>query len=399
MCEKPLLKAAKRKRDIYDFSSVFANTKELFEEADYVVGNLETVCAGREKRYTTELYSFNTPDSFLDALAGAGIDMVTMANNHCLDRGTDGAKRTVQLLNERGIEHVGIQCDSQSNSYFIKELAGMRIAFLNATYGTNTTTNHVLLDEQEAHMVRLMRAQQDNLYQADKKKGIGLRDIIMFLPKHIFTKEVKMKIKKSLGKEYNCPKIDEKYVESAIMPYLNLISKDIKKAREEADLVIYCPHIGGQFNELPGAYSEYVMNFLAQQEVDLIIGTHPHVVQKYEEKTCGEKKIPCVFSLGNYSLSPSSIYVLPDNQPEYGLIFHIYVEEKTIVKMSFSIVKMVEDKYHMLSVIPVDKLVKKISDVQCEKLERECAAVYNRFLGTNIERLTLKPEYEIKFGV
>lgn len=106
MCELPLLKAAHTKKG-YDFDSVFVGTTDLFNSADYVVGNLETVFAGKSVGYTRSLYSFNTPDSFLDSLKRAGIDMCVTANNHCLDRGLDGLKRTLYELDKRGISHIG----------------------------------------------------------------------------------------------------------------------------------------------------------------------------------------------------------------------------------------------------------------------------------------------------
>lgn len=72
MCELPLLKASRTKNG-YNFYGVFSHTQELFRKSDYVVGNLETVFAGKDMEYTNTLYSFNTPDEFLDALKTSGI--------------------------------------------------------------------------------------------------------------------------------------------------------------------------------------------------------------------------------------------------------------------------------------------------------------------------------------
>ena len=100
MCERPLLKAYFMNKG-YDFRPVFEATKKLFNESDFVIGNLETVFAGKEVGYTNSLYSFNTPDEFLDALKESGIDLFLTANNHCLDRGIDGLKRTIHELDSR----------------------------------------------------------------------------------------------------------------------------------------------------------------------------------------------------------------------------------------------------------------------------------------------------------
>ena len=107
MCEPLLLKKAKQKDGQYVFDSVFEKIRPMIEEADYSVCNLETPLAGINAGYTNSLFSFNTPDSFADAIKKSGISLVTTANNHCLDRGIDGLKRTVQVLEEKGIPHYG----------------------------------------------------------------------------------------------------------------------------------------------------------------------------------------------------------------------------------------------------------------------------------------------------
>ena len=87
MCEPPVLKAAKRRGGKYDFCGVFAHTKELIGESDYVIGNLETPLAGKEAGYTNTHICFNAPDEYADALIDAGVDLVSTANNHTFDRG------------------------------------------------------------------------------------------------------------------------------------------------------------------------------------------------------------------------------------------------------------------------------------------------------------------------
>ena len=138
LCQRWLLKAAKKKDGSFDFTHVFQNMKDIFAASDYVVGNLETVCAGKKNRYTNDLYSYNSPDSFLDALAGSGIDMVTCANNHCLDRGCDGLYRTLSLLDTAGIQRTGAYLPTEDcNDPLIIELHGKKIAFISATSSTN----------------------------------------------------------------------------------------------------------------------------------------------------------------------------------------------------------------------------------------------------------------------
>ena len=93
-CDRPLLKAA-RKWGKYDFSRVF-QTSGVFENSDLVIGNLETCFGGGH--YGTKAYHYSSPDSFCDAIRDAGFDIVSTANNHCLDEGVDGLIRTLGIL-------------------------------------------------------------------------------------------------------------------------------------------------------------------------------------------------------------------------------------------------------------------------------------------------------------
>ena len=87
MCEPPVLKTSKRKDGSYNFDGVFTHLRNLLLESDYVIGNIEFPLGGKEVGYTDTFFKFNAPDSFADAVKNAGIDMVSVINNHTLDRG------------------------------------------------------------------------------------------------------------------------------------------------------------------------------------------------------------------------------------------------------------------------------------------------------------------------
>lgn len=73
----------------YDFSEIFAQLDNYFEESNYSVGNLETPIAGEKLIYTNEEYVYNTPCEVLKPIKKLGINLLTTANNHCLDRKID----------------------------------------------------------------------------------------------------------------------------------------------------------------------------------------------------------------------------------------------------------------------------------------------------------------------
>ena len=121
----------------YDFMHNFTDVKKYFDAADYAIGNFETVLAGEDVGIS-DYPCFNTPDSFLDSLEYSGIDFVTTANNHCMDKGTDGLLRTIDKLDEYGFDHTGTYKDEESrNEVFVKDINGITFAFLSYTYGTN----------------------------------------------------------------------------------------------------------------------------------------------------------------------------------------------------------------------------------------------------------------------
>lgn len=122
----------------YDYSDCFRLIAPAVTEADYAVCNLEVPLGGGPS------YSgypcFSAPDSYAQALKDAGFDMMLTANNHCLDRGDRAARRTLLALDSLGVDHVGTFRDrDQRDSLvpFVKDIKGIKVGFLNYTYGTN----------------------------------------------------------------------------------------------------------------------------------------------------------------------------------------------------------------------------------------------------------------------
>lgn len=129
--------SAKRAGDLYDYSECFTEVKDYVSSADYAVVNFETTLGG--KPYTG-YPCFSTPDSYADALAAAGFDLFLNANNHTLDRGYKGLIKTIETLDKKDIPHIGTYVNTSSREMsvpYIKNIKGIKIAFLNYTYGTN----------------------------------------------------------------------------------------------------------------------------------------------------------------------------------------------------------------------------------------------------------------------
>lgn len=125
------------KTDKYDFSYTFEDITKYFENADVVVGTLEANFAGKSVGYSNYPL-FNAPEDLATDLKELGFDVMATANNHCLDKGFSGLVNTLAELDKVGIEHVGTYANQEdSQKYLIKDVNGIKIAFLNYTYGTN----------------------------------------------------------------------------------------------------------------------------------------------------------------------------------------------------------------------------------------------------------------------
>ena len=391
MCERPLQNCM-QKNGKKVFYNVFADTKNLFGESDYVVGNLETVFAGEEAVYTNEMYSFNTPDEFAEALKCSGIDMVTTSTNHSLDRGIKGLVRTLDVLDKYNIEHTGTFKSSEEKHYFVKEINGIKVAFLNYTYGTNTHETKVILKEDELFYLNLIKPQTFNYQEYVGTIEISkLRYMISTLSGKFINTEKKMKIKKMLGKPYNFVRIDALNESELNEKYFSVIEKDIENAKNESDIVIACVHAGGQFNCETGGFSKYIAKWFSDHEVNAFICNHSHVVQKAEVVD----NMFSAYSLGNFSISPSSTYILHENLPEYSLAMHLYVDKSDVCRTAFSILKIVENKDGSMRVVPVDELYDSLSDKEKNVLNKDVLTIYNRVTSKNETQISINREYVI----
>jgi len=121
----------------YDYKPCFQYLRPYLQEADLVIGNLEVTFAGPPyKGYP----AFSSPDELADALKWAGFDILVNANNHALDRGPNGLERTIEQVDQRDMIQTGtFDHPSIRKSHYplVVEKNGIRIAFLNYTYGTN----------------------------------------------------------------------------------------------------------------------------------------------------------------------------------------------------------------------------------------------------------------------
>lgn len=391
MCEPLLLKAALQQNGQYNFDCVFQHTANLFLESDYVVANLETPLAGFSAGYTNGLFSFNTPDEIVDSMKKVGINIVITANNHCLDRGIDGLQRTLTVLDQKKILHTGTFTPGNRYEALYFKLGDIKISLISYTYGTNYADNGILLTQENSDIINLLRPQTERYFKSSgKKASVPMR--IFNKAIRFFSEEKRFHIKKALHMTYNVPHKDDNLNISTMAPYIKRMKDDIKCARKKSDYVIFCPHVGGQFNSEPGEITEFIFEKAIEAGCDTIIASHPHVVQK----AVINKGIACFYSIGNFSMSPNSVYLLHENFPEYGLAVNMYFLKSGNVNYTFSILKMIEKKKKPLTVYPVDVLYNIIDDDdERKKLKSDVCRIYSIVTGKRLEDNPIRKEYEL----
>ena len=221
----------------YDFSSMFSNITKFVQNSDLAIGTLET-------NFIDGKYSgvgkYNSPIEFLTAVKQSGIDLVSLAHNHELDYGIDGLNTTINKVQEQNISIIGISNNKENENKdftgIIKEINGIKIAFIGYTYGLS---NENELTEEEKLIA--------NIYSED------------------------------------------------------LAKKDLEYAKENSNYIIAIMHWGDVNTSTISEYQNNITAFLVNNGVDMILGTHPAVVEPMKIIQNSEgKNILVAYSLGNY---------------------------------------------------------------------------------------------------
>ena len=391
MVEPPFMEQVSRDGKC-DFWPSFEPLKVILEDSDYVIGNLETPLAGVEAGYTDRIVSFNAPDVLVEALVKLGVDAVSTVNNHCLDRGYEGLVRTNEVLDKYGIAHTGTYpkgYEGERIHYFT--VGDTKVALIAYTYATNATINNVLLDDSNRDCVNLLRPQ------------IGGISLYHRMPDHYYTtlafvEEMAQRkllweetVKLKLAMKLPVAIIDDFIDEEEVALWFKKVEADYNEARKKADIVLFYPHVGGQFNEEPGKYSQLMIQKSAQLGFDGVFAAHSHTSQmaRFVEGK------PCFYSMGNVTMSPGTFYSVSECLPEYGLGAHLYIDDKKVQKVTFSIFKMMEENGEPLRVVPVDVLYNELDGEKQAALVKDVQSVYRRVTGCELVDLVLRKEYDL----
>lgn len=192
--------------------------QNIFLKEIFRYGNLETTFAGESNKGFTGYPMFNSPSELGVALKNMGLDILSTANNHSMDRFEKGIVATLDALDEIGISHTGTyRSEEERDTVLVKEVNGIKIAFLSFTYGTN---------------------------------GIPIPS----------------------GKEYLVNLIDE----DLILEQINLAKE------QDVDLICASMHWGAEYAQKQNKEQERLADFLIKNDVQIIIGNHAHVIEPME---------------------------------------------------------------------------------------------------------------------
>ena len=307
LCQTSVLNSGKTENG-YDFTPAFAGLSEVLKDADAAVGNMETPLAGEAFGYTNERYAFNTPEEYLKAAARAGMDIFTCANNHVMDRGESAIPFTAAAFKRNGTDFLGILPEENGGRIFYKTIRGTKVALLNATYGTNAFHHHRYLSEEGKNKV-IMTQPEEELPGATHL--LESNETIAGEVRSLYTPENPL-------------------YEAVLKPYLVRIAEDVREAKDNADVVIYCLHSGGQYNAEPDAYTELLVKTIREAGADLIVGLHPHRLQKCDLSSGS----PVIYCLGNA--------VSMDHPAGYdaNAVLHVYLKAGKIEKLTFTLMKL-----------------------------------------------------------
>lgn len=235
------------------FWSLWHGTTDLMRAADITYANLEGAVArdvtvnGRvldepaamsDRRVYTGFPQFNYPPTLPLALAEIGIDVVSTANNHALDRFAVGVDRTLDALDEVGIRATGTRRrnDSDATWHTVVQARGKRVAFLACTFSTNGIPD---LKNQVLYCYRDRATVLENIRKL--------------------------------------------------------------RATPDIDAIILTPHWGRQYTHVPDAAQRALARDAVEAGADAVIGTHPHVVQPWQiHRTKSGHEGFIAYSTGNF---------------------------------------------------------------------------------------------------
>lgn len=288
----------------YEFDEMFKYTSDYFKKSDLTIGIYEGPSAGNKTSFSSSNYgdglplTLNFPDEFAESIKNAGINFVSTANNHLLDKNLEGALRTIDILNKYNINHTGSYKNKvEQNKILLINVKGINFAFLSYVSNVNYWN-------------------MENLYE-----------------QYPFLTNI---IPNSKNKYYN-------------QIYEN-IKRDFKKAKNlNADYIIVIAHMGTDFSHNIDNFQKKWNKIFSDLGANIILGDHSHAVQPLEILN----NTFIVNCPGNFANS----YI--KNDGDANSIVDLYFDHKSKKFIGSSIIPMYtqEFKTNFFRALPIFKII------------------------------------------
>lgn len=256
--------------DTHDFSELTRYVKEIISSHSYSVVNFEATLAGGEKGYSY-YPAFNVPDGILKTAKEAGFDMMLFANNHTYDSGHAGLIRTQEKFAENSFDCLGTRLSEENKSYTVKDVSGVKLGMLNYTYEAPPESEK---NDKTQKFLNGIRLDSRDINLVDSFNENRLED---------FYGEVKERISEmKLG---------------------------------GASFIVMFIHWGNEYEHSASTLQKEIAQRLCELGVDLLIGSHPHVVQPVATYTAADntRTMLCYYSLGNFTSAQNRLTFSEEN--------------------------------------------------------------------------------------
>ena len=310
--------------DGYDFRPALTYIKDIVKDYDLAYYNQETILGGSEIGLSS-YPSFNSPYEVGDAMIDAGFNLVSLATNQTLDRGEKAITNSINYWNGKNdVLTAGSYLSSEDrNKINIREVNNITYTMLNYTYGTNG----IKVPSGKDYFVNVWPCNGSN------------------------------------------PSYDSEYQE-----YKRIVKEDVERVRDKVDLLIVAMHWGVEYTHTPTAYQIDMANYLESLGVNIIIGTHPHVVMPvtFINDTL------VIYSLGNF-LSAQETNI--DYNTTVGLLSTIKIT-KYIDKDNNSSIKLSDinnELVYTYSKNNNDYKVIPFSNPDIKTYLSDCERIYNKY--------------------
>ncbi|BFL77053.1 CapA family protein [Finegoldia magna] len=245
----------------YDFTDSFAVIKDIVGKSDLSIVNLETTIA-KDESDMSGYPEFATHENVIKALKDTGFDVVSTANNHSYDRRLKGIDHTINTIEKYGLKRTGTFKENESTNPLIIDVKGIKVGFFSYTQMLNGFENSMLNSGRDT-AVNIINMEQ--------------------------------------------------------------IQKDVDYLKQNhADVIMCYMHWGEEYSDYPNSYQKNTFKKFSDMGVDLVIGSHPHTIQKADVIENDGKKSYCVYSMGN---------LVSDQRESYGQYYGVEIGVYSDIKI------------------------------------------------------------------